>query len=552
MDSVLNLVRSLGVVRLVIIGAVLLAVTGFFVVVLTRMSGHEYALLYGDMDAADAGRVAQALEADNVPFEVRDNGTAVYVPEDQVARVRVKLAGEGLPSGGSVGYELFDTTDTLGSTNFMQNVNMVRALEGELARTIRAIDGVKSVRVHLVLPRRELFSRERQEPSASIVITMNGKRRLAAGQIAAIQNLVASAVPGLVPTRISIVDANGTLLAGGFEDADGVASMSAKSEEQRARYEAHLARTVESLLEKTVGPGHVRAEVTADMDFDRINTSEEIYDPDGRVARSTQTVEHETTSHEGSGEPPVSVATNLPDAQLALDSPTGTEASETRSEETVNYEISKRTVNHVREAGVVKRLSVAVLVDGLYSTDADGNTVYAPRPQDELNQLAALARGAVGYDAERGDTMEVINMRFVDLEAAGEDSIELMFGLQKSDLLKLAQYIVLCIFALLVILLVIRPLLSRTLESLPMPATGPIGDLLAHGGSAPALTGPDSPPATAIGERTPADEELEEMIDLERVEGRVRASTIKKVGEIVSKHPDEAISIIRSWLHEGE
>jgi flagellar M-ring protein FliF len=552
MESVLHVVRSLGVVRLVAIGAVLLLVTGFFVVILTRMSGDEYALLYSDLDATDSAQIVRTLERQGVPYQLTESGKTIHVPADLVPQTRMQLADAGLPSGGSMGYELFDDSDAFGTTNFMQNVNLVRALEGELARTIRAIDGVRAARVHLVLPKRELFSRQRQDPSASIVLTLASRRGLAAGQVVAIQNLVASAVPGLQPNRISVVDASGNLLAGGFEGADGGVSLSSKSEEHRVRYETHLASTIERLLERTVGPGRVRAEVTADMDFDRINTSEETYDPDGQVVRSSQSVEAEASSREGAGEPPVSVATNLPDPGFALNEGESAETTERRLEEVVNYEISKRVVNHVREAGVVNRLSVAVLVDGLYGTDAEGNAVYEPRSQDEINLLASLVRGAVGFNAERGDTVEVINMRFVDLDPIGTEGIELLFGLNKQDLLKFAQYLVLCIFALLVILLVIRPLLARTLEALPMPATGPMGDLLTHDDGTPALTGPETGGLMARSEKTPDDSQLEEMIDLDRVEGRVRASTVNKVGEIVSKHPDEAISILRNWLHQDD
>jgi len=549
MDQFLQVVRNLGGVRLAVMAAVLLALAGFFLWLLANLSSDEYALLYADLDHTDAGRVVRQLDADGVPYEVRDDGSAIWVPASRVGPARLALADKGLPAGGSIGYELFDSADTLGVTNFMQNVNLVRALEGELARTIRSIDGVKAARVHLVMPQRELFSREQTQPSASVVLAMNGNRRLSASQVMAVRHLVASAVPGMQPERISVIDDKGTLLAGGFEgDATDPAAMSQKSEEQRRAFENHLAQTIERLLEQTVGPGRVRAEVSAEMDFDRINTSEEIFDPDGQVVRSTQTVEESSASREKQSEPPVSVGNNLPNASLVTGDTAGAESSESRTEETTNYEISRRTTNHVREAGIVNRLSVAVLVDGIYTTDAEGVRQYAPRSADELNQLAVLVRGAIGFEAQRGDAVEVINMRFIEPEMSTDEEVDLMLGLGRDDMLKLAQYIVLVVFALLVILLVVRPLLSRALESMPVPATGPMGDLLVHGSETPALTGPDSP---GLGQdKLPADEELEEMIDLERVEGRVRASTVKKVGEIVQKHPDEAIAIIRTWLHE--
>ncbi len=549
MDQLVQVIRNLGGVRLAIIGGVLIVLTGFFLWLLANLSANEYALLYADLEQTDANRVVRQLGAEGIPYELRNDGTAIYVPQERVAGARLALADKGLPAGGSMGYELFDETDTLGVTNFMQNVNLVRALEGELSRTIRTIDTVKAARVHLVLPKRELFSREREQPSASVVLSMNGKQRLANGQVLAIRHLVASAVPGLRPDRISVVDDQGTLLAGGFENDPVLGGLDQKAEEQRHRYESQLARTVERLLERTVGPGKVRAEVTADMDFDRINTSEEVYDPDGQVVRSTQIIEESAASRDTGGEVPVTIGNNLPNADLADEETLGSESSEARTEETINYEISKRVVNHVREAGTINRLSVAVLVDGTYATDGDGNRTYEPRPEAELDLLATLVRSAIGFDAARGDTVEVINMRFVEFDPMDQQELDFAMGLEKEDLLKLAQYVVLVLFALLVILLVVRPLLTRALETMPVPATGPMGDLLTHSGDAPALTGPESAPA-AIAEKTPGEEELEEMIDLERVEGRVRASTLKQVGEIVQKHPDEAIAIIRNWLHE--
>ena len=550
MDAVLHVVRNLGAPRLAIMAGATAALVGVFIWVLSRLAQPEYALLYGDLDMADSAAIVQKLEADGTPYELHDGGRSVRVPADRVPRTRLKLADEGLPSGGSVGYELFDSTESFGTTNFMQNVNLVRALEGELARTIRSIDGVQGSRVHLVLPKRELFSRQREEPSASVVLQMRGSSRLGQAQVLAIRHLVASAVPGLTPARISVVDDKGTLLAGGFEDVDAGTALNQKAEQHRLGFESRLARTVEGLLERTVGPGKARAEVYADMDFDRINTSEEIFDPDGQVVRSTQSIEERASSKEGAVNPPVSVATNLPDAQLATADGENAEASENRTEETVNYEISKKVINHVREAGIVRRLSVAVLIDGTYGPGDDGALTYRPRSQEELNLLATLVRGAIGFNAERGDTVEVINMRFAEPALGEQEPLELFFGLTKNDLLQLAQYLVLIVFALLVILLVVRPLLTRALEAMPVPATGPAGELFGGQGATPAIAGPSSSGLPAIGDAAPGDGELEEMIDLERVEGRVRASAVKKVGEIIDKHPDEALAIIRTWLHD--
>lgn len=548
MDTLLQAFRKIGTTRLAVMGLVLVGLVGFFIYLTTRLATPHLAVLYNELDVKDAARIVQQLEAQNVPFEIKNNGTAILVPGDRVARMRMAMAQQGLPSGGSIGYEIFDKADSLGATNFMQNVNLVRALEGELARTIQSISSVQSARVHLVLPKRELFSREKQEPSASVVLSMAGAKRLDNEQIAAVQHLVAAAVPGLQPNRISIVDNKGALLAAGFEE-QGPAAVAAKTDQRRRQFENRMARTVEELLEKTVGFGKVRAEVHADVDYDRIATTEEKYDPDGQVVRSTQTIEQTGSTRDGQGEPPVSVATNLPDPNVSQTAGQSSQSAENRNEETVNFEISKKVINHVREAGVVKRMSVAVLIDGAQAKDADGKTTYKPRTKEEMDLMATLVRGTIGFNAERGDRVEVINMPFVDVTPA-EKPLELFFGFTKQDMIRMAEILVLSIVAILVILLVVRPLISRAFEALPSAAEmmADARMLADQTGAAPALTGPGGVPVPIEGDRE--EEQFEELIDIDRVEGRVKASSVKKVGEIVQKHPEEALSILRSWMYQ--
>lgn len=532
--------------RLAVMGAVVMGMVGFFVFLATRLATPSMVLLYGDLATSDSAQIVSKLEAMHVPFELKQNGSQIMVPGDKALRLRLSLADQGLPSGGSIGYEIFNDQKTIGTTNFVQNVNLVRALEGELARTIQTLGVVKTARVHLVLPRRELFSRDKQQPSASITLTMSGAARLEKEQIAAVQHLVAAAVPGLVPARVSIIDNKGKLLARGFEE-DGAETMSAKAEERRRMFENRMGRTIEELLEKTVGAGKVRAEVKADMDFDRVSTTDERFDPDGQVVRSTQSVEESNTSRDAEGQQPVSVGTNLPDAGGAGESASSV-AAQNRTEETVNFEVSKKITNHVREAGVIRRLSVAVLIDGVRGKDASGEPTYTPRSEAEMELLATLVRGAIGFNADRGDTVEVINMEYAE-HIAEEVPLELFFGLDKNDLLRMAEVLVLSIVAILVILLVVRPLVSRAFESIPSAAAA--GERLLADQAAAAAAALTAPGAPGVPSEAEAEEEqFEELIDIDRVEGRVRASAVKKVGEIVEKHPDEALSIVRSWMYQ--
>ena len=430
----------------------------------------------------------------------------------------------------------------------MQNVNLVRALEGELAKTIQTISTVKSARIHLVMPKRQLFSRQKQQPSASVVLSMKSAQRLNPEQVNAIQHLVATAVPELNPSRISVVDNKGKLLAGAFENEDSPAAMALKADQRRRSLEARLSRTVEELLEKTAGFGKVRAEVNVEMDFDRVSTKEETYDPDGQVVRSTQTVEQTASNRDTEGQTAVTVGTNLPDPNLKNGDATSSSANETRTEETVNFEISKTIKNHVREAGIIKRLSVAVLIDGKRVTDKDGQLKYEPRNDAEMELLATLVRGAIGFNADRGDTVEVINMEFAEFLPPDTPLDLLIFGLTKNDAFKFAELFVYIIVALLVILMVIRPLISRALEVMPSAKAEPL--LADHVSGRPALAGPGGTGIPAPSELSSEEEHFEELIDIDRVEGRVKASSVKKVGEIVDKHPEEALSIIRSWMHQ--
>lgn len=531
--------------RLAIMGGVVLGLIGFLVFFATKLTTPSLTTLYTELGQNDASGIVQELQSRNIPYEIKQNGTAILVPEDRVLQLRLDLAQQGLPSGGSVGYELFDNTDTLGSTNFMQNVNLVRALEGELSRTIMSLGTVKNARVHLVMPKRELFSREKQQPSASVILQMRGPVRLNAEQVAAVQHLIASAVPQLTPNRISIVDSKGSLLSSGFEDADPVAGMATKVDDRRRKMEAEMARTIEDLLEKTVGFGRVRAEVAMEMNFDRVSTQTEEYNPDGQVVRSTNAVEETASSKDSEGEPPISVGTNLPDAALGTGDTASREENQSRTEETTNFEISKTVTNHIREGGNIERISVAILVDENQGVNDDGDPISEKRSEEEMRLLTTLARSAIGFNEDRGDTLELIQMKFASFEAP-EQEIEFFFGLEKAEMVRILEILVLSIVAILVILLVVRPLLSRAFEALPS-AQEAAERLLADQGHAPALTGPSSP-SMAVDDDD--EEQFEELIDIDRVEGRVKASSVKKVGEIVEKHPEEALAILRSWMYQ--
>lgn len=542
MNPFLQIAQRLGATRLIVMGLVGVVMIGFFVFLIGRVTTPQMGLLYSNLDISDSSAIVAQLEQANIPFQVRGNGSQIFVPANDVERIRVQVAQEGLPAGGSVGYEIFDRTDTLGTTNFVQNVNLVRALEGELARTIRSFDNIDAARVHLVLPRRELFTRETREPSASVVIKTRGGRRVEPNQVRAIQHLVASATDGLTINRISVVDDAGNLLARAQDDnPDGTASDDTVAEVRLAA-ENRLRNSIERLLERTVGIGFVRAEVSVDLNYDRITENDEIFDPDGQVVRSTQTVEENSLTVDRDDDP-VTVANNLPEAEADQETSGASSTSQnSRTEETTNFEISKSITTRVREFGAVERLTVAVLVDGARTIGEDGAPVYTPRTQEELQQLAALVRNAVGFDESRGDQVEVVNMRFADIEAPVFEDDSGFLGLSKSDYFQIAEILLFMIIAVLVILLVLRPLVGRSIAAMqpqPEPALPGVE------GGAGALEGPPA----AEGPALPVEEE-DPMISLGAVEGQIRASSVRKIGEIIDKHPDEALAILRTWIYE--
>ena len=554
MNALSQALQGVGASRIIVLLIVLASVVGLLGYFGNRLTEPPMTILYGDLDPKDAGQIVAKLETLAVPYELRAGGSQIFVPSDRALRLRMAMAEDGLPNGGSVGYEVFDRADSLGSTRSLQNINLLRALAGELERTIQSISQINAARVHLVLPKRNLFARDKQEASASIVLGMAGGNRLNKNQVMAIRHLVASAVPGLKPTQVSIIDTRGNLLARGG-DAEQEDMAAAHSQDFKTALETRLTRAIEGLLEQSLGPGKVRAEVSAEINFDRITTNSEIYDPDGQVVRSTQTVEERTVGGVGGGGQTVSVSNSLPDADGGASGAAGGQSTNERIEETTNYEITKTIRSHISESGTVKRLSVAILIDGTYTDGSAGESVYQPRSEEEIAQMTVLVKTAVGFNAERGDSLEIINMPFFQVEAlVGEEPP--LVDLGKGDYFKIAEIAVMFVVGVLVVLMVLRPLATRA-----MTGAGGFQGAEGVGDAQAALAAPEGGQAAVAqlppGESAGAEElppiptsQLDSTIDVANVEGRMKMSSMKRVGEIVDNHPDEALNIIRNWIHQ--
>ncbi|MDP1736884.1 MAG: flagellar basal-body MS-ring/collar protein FliF [Caulobacter sp.] len=550
----MSALRGFGLGRLAALAGIGVGLAAALVALTLSIGSQPKALLYSNLDLKEASAVVQALEQAGIKYEAKGDGSTIMVPRDQVAETRLMIASKGLVSSGSVGYEIFDQGATLGQTDFVQQLNRQRALEGELARTIRGLDGVTSVRVHLNLPRRQLFEEAAEAPSASVTIGIGG-RKPSDEQVQAVQNLVAGAVPGLKAEQVAVIDQHGKTLS-----AAGGSSMAGKmADDRRSEVERRLAARIKEMVEGVVGPGRARVEVTADIDMARITEQRETFDPDGQVVRSEQTGEETARENEPGSADAVSATANIPGGGAgAADGLTSSNSG--RQESTTNYEISKTVTTEVREPGTVKKMSVAVAVDGITAVGKDGKPgAYSARSAAEMARLEELVKAAVGFDAERGDTVRVTNVRFAR-EALDEAGVTaktgLLSGFDKNDIMRAIELGVLAILGILMMLFGVRPLLrgltgggsgGGMLPALSGAAGGVTTRLVAtpdggtmqiavdpHTGEPLALPGPD----------------MDQRIDIARIEGQVRASSVKRVSDFVDKHPDESVSILRSWLHE--
>lgn len=543
----LELVNRLGPPRIAAMGAVTLALIGFFAFIMMRVSTPGMAVLFTDLGYQDSSAILKDLDGRGIKYEIRQDGATILVPKDDALRLRLDLAGKGMPAGGSIGYELFDKSDAFSASSFVQNINQLRAMEGELARTIRALDRVQNARVHLAIPERKLFQRDKEEPRASIVLKIRGD--LDAGQVRAIRHLVATAVEGLKPERVSIVDETGRLLADGAGNTNDLAVLGA---EKQAAFEKRLQAQVEDIVANIVGRGRARVQVAAEMDFNRIQETSDAFDPDGRVVRSTQTRTEQQQSQD-SKDGQVTVGNELPAANQQQrgqnqNQPPVTRDQTQKNEEIVNYEISRKTRTETIEAGRVKRLSVAVLVDGAYAKGANGEVAYAPRAPEELDRIAALVRSAIGFDKARGDQIEVVNLRFADgppVSALAEQPgvVERLLSFGKDDILRLVELGVFAALTLMVLAMVVRPLVRQIRAPLPGVA-GPAGALVGPDGTPLALP-PGAPGQLVVTEGG----QLIQPGSFDQIAQQLPAGHMQRIGEMVKASPGESTAIIRSWLN---
>jgi len=474
-----NISAGKKITLLALVGGTIIAL----ITLITWAGKADFQVLYSNLSPEDAGAILTKLKDQKVPYQISSNGSSILIPRERVYETRLDLASQGLPQGSGVGFEIFDNTK-LGMTEFVQNVNYQRALQGELSRTINGFAEVESSRVHIVLPEKSLFVEEDKPAMASVVLKLRPGRILKRNQVQGIVHLISSSVSGLLPENVTILDNYGKLLAGP-NDGQSIAGVSYEKLEYQEKVERGLEKRIETMLEKALGPGKAIARVSCIFDFRKIEKTEENYSPDKSVIRSEQVLKE--TSRKGnlipSGIPGVASNIGTGTATVAPNKTnvTGANPAFSKEDRTVNYEISKVISHTVEPVGDIKKISVAVLVDGTYKVKqakkgAKGseNWEYIPRSQEEMAKIESIVKRAINYDEKRGDALEVVNISFETSKAKlgkREEKIEEQGWLSK--LVHDTPFVRYCfagILVLLALLFVVRPLV-KWLTNTPISET---------------------------------------------------------------------------------
>ncbi len=470
----------------------------------------DYDLLYANLDTDDASAVVAKLRETKVPYKIENNGSSIYVPSDQIYDIRMQLASEGVPKGGGVGFEIFDK-NSFGLTDFVQKVNYQRALEGELKRTIAKLDEVSDVRVHLAIPEESLFLEGNNKPKASVVLHIIPNQSLSKKQVMGIVNLVSGSVQRLLPENVTVIDSKGNILSSKEKDGPGGMGSSLQIEYKQT-VEAALEKRMQTMLEKVVGKDNVISRVTADINFQQIELTEEKYDPDSLVVRSEEISEERNVSAPAAPPSQENYAAN------------GNTNESTNSNEVKNYEINKTISHQTIPSGNIKSLSVAVLINGTYNTSGEsGESEYLPRTEEEMNKFNNIVKTAMGFVEERGDKVEVVNIPFETTQEVPEISPAGFFDSNSLDLL--IKYLSILLSIVIIYFLILRPVIGW-------------------------ITRPVSQQELALSYPMSVSE-AEKKIEGISEQQQSGAAAKQKAFDLAKNNPELAGKIIKGWLNNG-
>lgn len=526
LSTILEIFNKLSIQQRMLMGGLVVLTVLLLIFVLFVFNEPNYVVLFGKLSQDDASKVVEYLNAQKIPYKVDDNESAIKVPKDKVYETRLALAGKGVPNSGIIGYEIFDK-NTMGMSDFMQKLNYKRALEGELARTIMQESGIENARVHIVLPARSVFKDEQKDPTASVVLKLNMGGDISKGNIQAISHLVASSIEGLKPEHVTIVDTKGNLLSNPNDAAGG---FSGKQYEIKSAVENYLANKAQSILDNVIGYGNSIVKVNADVDFDQVEKTMELYDPETQVAISEQTVKSESGGK------------TLSDSNVV-----------TTLNSTTNYEVSKTIQKVVEGSGTIKRLTLAAVINGVSKEVKEGGetkTVMEPRSEEQMKKLEQIISQAVGVNPTRNDQISVVSMQFEN-----QNNNEAPAGGSSFKFEQISNLII-AVVGILAAMMILKSLLKRLKNekiiigtvnykdedsdlAFAVPGTGSYSE---PGGGPVSAPKPKRQPLIEVGD-------INDEITNEALEKKARQD---KIVNYVQKNPVEAAKLINLWLREDE
>lgn len=528
--------------RLMVVGAAL-GTVALLAALVFYYSGEEYGVLFSELKPTDAQAIVEKLKTSNVSYKLSNNGTTVSVPTNRVTELRLQMASAGVLSGGHVGFDVFDKTN-FGATDFVQQVNYQRAIEGELARTLEGMEEVESARVHITKARESIYADKEEHAKASVMLRVRQNRELSKERTESVVGLVASAVEGLDPDDISVMDTSGRLLTSANRNGkDDTGAFNSQLEAKR-KLEAETATRVISLLEPISGAGRVRADVAADVDFSQIEQTEEKYNPQSQVVRSQQTTQ-EARNGKGAGTPAGGVTgarANDPATQ-AQNQAIAANTGDTRSATTTNYEIDKIMKHTIGNSGRITRLSVSVLVDSKVV-----NGVSVVRPPEELQKIQDIVSAAVGIDKQRGDQIVVQTMAF-DQQPTAPETANLSFLQKNRELINtIIKYVAPVIIVLLFLFFVIRPAKKALNAAFSSQRLLPAG---AEGARLALTEGEISQAVDKLSDNHPQTvAEMQAALSKQGVDNSRKEDIKRELNHRIKEDPDLMAMTVRSWLNE--
>lgn len=536
MSDLLGIFNKLGLQQKVIIGVATVATVVLMIVLFGLLNQPSYSTLYTNIHEEDAAKIVEQLTTKKIPYKLDNGGKTIQVPSESVHELRLEMASKGIPSSGIVGYEIFDQS-TLGMSEFLQRLNYKRALEGELARTIIQQEGIEAARVHIVVPEKTVFKSEQKETTASIVVKLKNGNTLDHETVSAILNLVASSVEGLTQNRISLMDTKGRLLSKDNSES-GISFSTTKQYELKQSVENYLSKKAQTLLSNVVGASNSMVQVDVEIDFDQVEKTMELFDPESQIAISEQTVRTENT---GSN---------------SLDS-----TNQVSENSTVNYEISKTVQRVIQGSGNIKKLTVAAVVNEVARTIVEGEEkkiVYEPRPHAQLLKLEQMIKNSVGFDPARNDNFSLINIPFEGnyFDELQEDDVAAQSIFDLNSLDKIIN-IIMILAGITIAMLVMRSLLTKIKkEKILIGTVNPMDLALGTSGGSGMLNQKSF--TSKYLENTSARVAKREMLPLGDLEDEIsdeaalKKNQHDKIANYVSKNPIDAAKLINSWLHEEQ